>query len=203
MRTRFKILLACAAVATAGTAAVASALPGVHHLTIQLPGGGIENITYSGAAAPDIVIFPRIVPGQAVVPGAAWPALDQISAEMNQVSAAMNRAIAIAEEKADAMANSAFAYPDSLMHSQLGPLPAGAQSYSFVSTVSGNNICTKEVEITRQGNAKPKIVSHQSGNCAGMNAPNSSANSANAISPQPQLLRVKTELRTRSHALHA
>ena len=44
--------------------------------------------------------------------------------------------------------------------------PAGSQSYSFVSTLSGNGVCVRSTQITASGNgAAPKVASHSSGNC--------------------------------------
>jgi hypothetical protein len=44
-------------------------------------------------------------------------------------------------------------------------MPAGGHSYSYISTMSGNGVCSRSVEITSQGNGPPRVVSHSSGNC--------------------------------------
>src|SRR5579863_5819649 len=63
-------------------------------------------------------------------------------------------------------------------------LPPGSQSYSFISTMSGNGVCTQSVEITSQGNgAAPRVVSHSSGNCAPGSAPAGSVKLPAALAP--------------------
>ena len=59
----------------------------------------------------------------------------------------------------------AFA-PNQPIEMALGNLPPGTESYSMVSTWSGNGVCTQSVEITSPANGgEPRVVSHSSGNC--------------------------------------
>jgi hypothetical protein len=45
-------------------------------------------------------------------------------------------------------------------------LPPGTQSYTMVSTWSGNGVCTQSVQITSPANGgQPRVVSNSSGNC--------------------------------------
>ena len=56
-----------------------------------------------------------------------------------------------------------------LTEAALRSLPRGSQSYSFVSTTSGNGVCSQSVEITAMGNDQPpRVVRHSSGNCSGV-----------------------------------
>src|SRR6185437_650326 len=54
MRTSSKIFLASAAILLAGTAAFAATLPRLHHMTVRLPDGSMEQIAYSGDQAPQV-----------------------------------------------------------------------------------------------------------------------------------------------------
>jgi hypothetical protein len=135
-------------------AAVTPALAGdgpVHVLTVPLPGGGVEQIQYTGDVAPQVVMVPsaavELDPMMAPDP---FTTLERISVLLDQQAAAMFRQV----EELPGMA------------SQMPELPPGASGYSFVSTLSGNGVCTRSVRITYNGgNAAPKVVSSSSGNC--------------------------------------
>jgi len=169
--TRTALLAGAAALAFAGLAGVAHAESArAHVLTLQLPGGGTEQIRYTGDVPPQIVLQPDTGALQiAMMPmaGGAWAspfaAFDRIAAEMDQQAAAML-------QQAQAMSRAALTNVDNLMMMppgmSPGALPAGTQGYTFVSTFSGNGVCTRSVTITSDGNgAKPKVVSQVSGNC--------------------------------------
>ena len=84
-------------------------------------------------------------------------------AEFDRISAALDR-------QADQMFRDAAALsaePAQVNPATIAALPSGAQEYSFVSTMSGNGVCSRSVEITSQGNGgTPHVVTHTSGNCA-------------------------------------
>jgi hypothetical protein len=63
------------------------------------------------------------------------------------------------------LANASALPPNQPIEMALGDLPSGTESYSMVSTWSGNGVCTQSVEITSPANGKPRVVSHSSGNC--------------------------------------
>ena len=47
-----------------------------------------------------------------------------------------------------------------------GALPAGTVSYRFVSTSTGNGVCSRSVQVTSLGaGQQPKVVSSSSGDC--------------------------------------
>jgi hypothetical protein len=75
----------------------------------------------------------------------------------------------------DPMATTPLISPDRLMQANLGKmtgLPAGVRGYSIVSTISGNGVCSRSVEISSRGDgAKPTVLTHTSGDCAGAQAP--------------------------------
>ena len=83
--------------------------------------------------------------------------LDRIAAEMDRRAAAMFRYAETIADRADAggFAEAAF-----------GAMPPGGQSYSYVSTISGNGVCTQSVRITSRGDGTPpRVERHSSGNC--------------------------------------
>jgi hypothetical protein len=55
------LIAGIAAVALAGSATWAA--DNVHEMTVQLPDGGVEHITYTGNVAPKIVVQPNSVAG--------------------------------------------------------------------------------------------------------------------------------------------
>lgn len=144
------VLSGGAAILAVGAVTPAMARDGqVHVLTVQMPGGGVEQIEYTGDVAPQVVFVPTsrmvAVPMMDVDPFAT---LNWISAMMDQQAAAMLREV------------------ESLQGGMLPRLPRGASGYSFVSTMSGTGVCTRSVRITYNGgNAPPKMVSSSSGDC--------------------------------------
>ena len=156
-----------AAVAALGFCGLALAQgPQVHTMTVTLPGGGVEQIQYTGPVAPKIYVGDAPAPIFAAMPsffGSGSP-----FAEMERISAAMDR-------QADQMFRQAAAIQAGSALPNLtavSDMPAGSHEYSFVSTMSGNNVCSRSMVITSQGNgAAPRVVTHTSGNCSAVGAP--------------------------------
>jgi hypothetical protein len=139
--------------------------PRTHVLTVRLPGGAIEEIRYNGNVRPQVFVSPEGMPADIARnsaffgPGSAFAELDRISEAMDrqmqaQMQAMLRDARTFAQE------------PRLLTRIDVGKLPAGAQSFSFVSTVSGSGVCGKSVEITARGEGeKPQVVSKSWGDC--------------------------------------
>jgi hypothetical protein len=202
----FRSLLAgLATVAVAGLAGFAHAAePDFKTLTVQLPGGGVEQIEYTGTVAPQVIVTP--VSSQDVTPMTiALPfsppdplaAIAQISAEMNQQAAAMMNAMNV-------MAASNPASLGAQVPAVFGSLPVGGAGYSFLSSMSGGpaGACMRSVEIIAMGNGQPpRIVSHSAGDCGAAPALDGPAGAAPAggvpavmpttPAPQPQLIRAR------------
>lgn len=183
MRTLRTALLAGVAAIAAGVSGAALAQsPQSHVMTVRLPGGGVEEIRYTGDVPPQVVVgeAPAATDVFAPMPSLFGPrspiaALDRISAEMDRQAALMFR-------QADAMA--AQARSGQLSEAATGNLPPGSADYSFVSTMSGNGVCTRSVEITSSGNGSPpRVVSHSSGNCGA--APGASGSISLPAAPAP------------------
>ena len=166
---------------TAGAAAVAAigfcgaALaqsPQAHTLTLALPGGGVEQILYTGSVAPQVYVSDAPAPAFVALPsvfGAASP-----FAELERISAAMDREAAQMLREAAAVSAAPGGAPIDV--AALANLPAGSREYSFISTMNGNGVCSRSVEITAEGNgAPPRVVTHSSGNCTAAAMPGAPA----------------------------
>jgi hypothetical protein len=162
-----KLLLASALV-LAGSAGIAQARPKSHHthvLTVQLPGGGTEQVRYTGDIPPQVVLMPApdrlaAFTQDALTKDWASPfaVLDRISAEMDQQMAALMRQVQAME--------SMPLVPNGPVQVNAGSLPPGAQSYTLIATMNGDTVCTRSMTVTSPGNhTPPKVVSQVSGNC--------------------------------------
>jgi hypothetical protein len=126
-------------------------------MTVQLPGGGVEEIRYTGDVPPQVRVEP-------VVAATAIPWIDPTPfAEFDRISAAMDRQAMLLLRQA-ALLNSPNA--NLVDTAALAQLPPGSREYTFFSTASGSGICTRSMEMTATGNRPPKVVTHSSGNCA-------------------------------------
>jgi hypothetical protein len=143
-----------------GALSVAAARQDSHVMTIRLPGGVMEQIRYSGGVPPQIMFT-----GGAMPFDVGWPVAffgpDSPFAELNRISAEMDRQMTAMIGNADA-----FAANPGLTEIEAGKVPPGAESYSFVSSMSGNGICARSIQITSRGEGqKPQVLSRTYGDC--------------------------------------
>ena len=166
MRTLHTALFAgIAAIGLSGMAVAQTAQ--THVMTIRMPGGGIAQIQYTGNLAPQVSIASGPAAVDAAMPMPTLFGPDSPFAALDRISAEMDRQLAEVLHAADAAA--AQARSGRMVEAGLNALPPGIQSYSFVSTMSGNGVCSESVEIIAPGNGqKPRIVRHSSGNCAAL-----------------------------------
>jgi hypothetical protein len=164
---RTALLAGAAAIGIAAFSGLAAAQsPQVHVMNVALPDGGTAQVRYIGDVPPRVTFStaPAAIADWAPMP--ALPAmfgpdspfamLDRVSAEMDRQAAAMFRQA----EALTTQAQSGQPIPTAVQN-----LPPGSQSYSFISTMSSNGVCSQSVEITSTGNGPPKVVRHSSGNC--------------------------------------
>jgi hypothetical protein len=165
MRTLHSAIVAgIAATAIAGSGAAWAQRADTHIMTVRLPDGGVAQIRCTGNVAPQLrfdaapAAFSAAAPLPSLFgPGSPFALMDRISAEMDRQAVTMF-------QQANALA--AQAQSGQLTETAMQNLPAGMQGYTFISTMSGNGVCTQSVEITSQGNgAPPRVVRHNSGNC--------------------------------------
>ena len=173
-KSRTWLIAGAAALALAGTTAIASA-QAVHEIAVQLPGGGVEHIRYTGDAKPVVVMLPAD-PFAAAFAQPFWPmrsfaAFDQMQAQMDrQMNAMLTEARTMQAAAQSGVLNASF-----------GNLPRGTVEYTQISTWTGNGMCTRTVRMMEpQGGGKLQTVSSTSGDCAG-NAPAAHAPASNVI----------------------
>ena len=147
------LLAGIGAIVLAATAAVA-ADNNVHEMTVRLPGGGVEHITYTGDVAPKVVVQPS---GAAVMPQVgfmpmAFPDMARIQADMQRQMAQMHAMI----QHANAMAAQAFANAQN-----------GAISIAAGGLPVGGHFCARSVQITTGADGKQNVVTHTAGDCGG------------------------------------
>ena len=167
---RTMLLGGIAALGFAGVATAQSA--DTHVMTIRLPGGGIGEIHYVGDVPPRVVLNTEPASLAAFDPFPPFFGTDSPLAAMRRISAEMDQQMAAMLARAESLSAQARSASPEAIEAAFGNLPPGSRSYSFVSTMSGNGVCTRSVQITAQGNgAPPKVVSHSSGNCGPEAAP--------------------------------
>lgn len=164
---RTAILAGVGAIAVAGLSGVAAARDlNTHVMTVEVPGGGVAEIRYTGDVPPQVVLSPAPTTLSAVTPfgvifGSASP-----FAELERISAAMDREAASLMRQAELLARAPGFGGSQSIETAFGNLPPGTTSYTMVSTWSGNGVCSQSVEITSPANGgQPRVVSHSSGNC--------------------------------------
>lgn len=153
------LLAGVASVAFAGTVAA-------HTLTLQLPDGATEQITYSGDVAPQVSITPA--PAVATAPqDIDWVFGPQSPfALMQQIAAQMDREADAMRRQMQDIAAQPLAGPGQPIDIDMSKLPPGTQSYSFVSTLSPSGVCSQSTEIIAKGaGQQPQVITHRSGNC--------------------------------------
>jgi hypothetical protein len=154
MRFTRKIILAGgAALLALGTAAVAAET--IHTMNVALPDGSVARIEYAGDVAPRVMVQPvDAVPVAFVDPFAEF---DRIAAAMEaQHQAMMQQVAAMEQAAAQAGANGV---------TLVGNLPAGTQ-FSYVSSTTDANGCTRTVEYTSDGSSQqPKVTRTSAGSC--------------------------------------
>jgi hypothetical protein len=157
---RTAVLAGAAAIAVAGTAMAAANHNRV--MTIDLPDGSLARIEYKGDVAPKVTVEPmtRLVPGQLANPAMTAPfaLFDQIAADMDRQMDAMFRQARMLE--------TAAAGDAPLDRAEFVALPPGTVSYRFVSTSTGNSVCSRSVQVTSLGaGQQPKVASSSWGDC--------------------------------------
>ena len=165
MRLKHTLLFAGVATALAGVTAVAAAdRQPVHVLNVALPGGGVEQIRYTGDVAPHVVFRDVAAPVAAASfldtafgPDSPFAMMDRISAEMDRQMAGMMQQAAMMQRMT----------PQQLQQAALAGAPAGAtSSFTMISTSGGNGTCSESVRMVSLGDGKaPQVTRTSSGDC--------------------------------------
>jgi len=164
---RTALLASAAAVALAGFSGVAAARDlNTHLMTLQLPGGGVAEIRYTGDVFPQVVLSPAPAELGSLMPISAFFGPGSPFAMLDRMSVAMDREAASLMRQAEMLANATAFAGNQPIEATPRNIPPGTQSYTMVTTWSGNGVCTQSVEITSPANGgRPHVVSHSSGNC--------------------------------------
>jgi hypothetical protein len=161
-KVRTAALIGAVVLAAAGLAgANAGERARTHILTVRLPDGSIEQVRYAGEQRPQIHFTQEPVsPGfERVEMNSPFAALDRLSAEMDR------QAQALLNETAN-LRDSAFGLPGAFTLADSGGLPLGARSFSVVSTLSGDHMCSHSVEVfASPDGGQPRVVTRTSGDC--------------------------------------
>ena len=181
-----RILLLAGAV-TAGAISLAGLAyagdSGLKTLSLQLPGGSVTQIEYSGPVQPQVQMLPSAAPGAVAMPAAfmngpagltpanpfAVPA--DPFAQLNRISAMMDQQAAVMMQALQVVTLPHLPGTSGMMPASFGPLPmaGGSASYSFVSISSGvGGGCMQSLQITSGAPGQaPQIVQHSAGACGG------------------------------------
>ena len=199
--TRKAVFAGLASLAMAGTALAAG--PSRHHVVnLALPDGSIAQVHYVGDTPPQLVVAPVAAPvlfdgfdlfdASAGADLAPFAMLDRIAADMDRQFAQLHQAAFAA--------GGAGIDPASIDLAAAAQLPAGATSYSFVSTSNGNVTCSRSVSVTSLGAGKaPRVESQVSGNCAKASGAAGSPAAVHAVAPAPDPDSPTPALRPRNH----
>ena len=166
MRTKTSSILAgFAALTLAGSVALAAdkGTPR-YEITIPLPGGGTEHIQYTGNVAPQVRF--NSLPFAVVWPDRTAFWVDPSFAAFDRMSAEMDRQIDALFQQTRSLTFAPMPDSQGLSEAALKSLPPGSSSYSWISTFTGDHVCTQMLQITAPVNGgKPEVVSNQSGDC--------------------------------------
>lgn len=179
---RTAIFAGIASAALAG-AAMAAHDPGKTML-VAFPDGSVEHIRYEGDVAPRLVLVAAPSPASffdvAFGPSSPFAQLERISAEMEAQAGLMMRQAAMAQARA---------VPDGeALVLTKGQQPTGVMRYSYVSSVTSADGCTRTVRINSSGGDRnPEVIRTSAGDCS--TAPTAPAP---AIAPKPRSVRPVT-----------
>jgi len=136
-----------------------------HLMTVQLPDGGVAQITYYGNFAPQIVVAPpAAMPAPAFIAGDAYAPADPFAA-LDRMAAVMDAQAAMMMRQAAFMATHAVS-GGGLVDANVASLPAGATSTTYVASFNGNGVCARSTEMVSAGpGMRPRVVSYASGDC--------------------------------------
>ena len=143
---RTALVAGAVAITAAGLSGVAATRDlNTHVMTVQLPGGGIAEIRYTGDLPPQVVFSPAPTALGAFLPFGAFFGPASPFATLDRISAAMDREAASLMRQVEMLANAPAFSPNQPIEMALGNLPPGTESYSMVSTWSGNGVCPQSV----------------------------------------------------------
>lgn len=159
------ILAGIGTVALAGSAYAAER--SLHTMKVDAPDGTVVQIRYSGDQRPDVAFVAARAAAVPVQPIAIADPMFADFADMDRMFAAMDAQMASMMRMAPAtpaIPTTPDGKPDL---AALQSMPAGTVSYSYYSSSTGPNGCTRTVQYSSNGkDAQPKIIKTSAGDCA-------------------------------------
>jgi hypothetical protein len=162
---RLAVLVVAAAAVIGLPGAVLAQDSNMDSMTVQLPGGGVAEIHYTGNVPPQVTVSSSPAAVGHFLPASSLFGANSPFAMLDRLSAEMDREAAALFHYAHAMAAQPWSGSKGVTLTNMQNLPPGTRGFSYVSTVTGNGVCTRSTEITATGNGPPRIVAHNSGNC--------------------------------------
>nr|WP_047169958.1 hypothetical protein [Sphingomonas sp. Y57] len=191
-----------AGVATAALAGAAFAAGDDNKvMLIAMPDGSVQHVRYRGDVAPQVVLVAAPAPvslfDAAFGPDSAFAEMERISAMMEARSQAMMQQAAAM--RAEMPAAPAERGPGIVMTNAQGQ-PIGVMHYSFVSSTTSADGCTRTVSYSSdgasaagQGAGQPQLIRTSSGSCAPAGSaasPVTPTTSAPKAKPAPKIIPV-------------
>ena len=159
-----------AGVASAALAGAALAAGGESKMMlVALPDGSVQHIRYQGDVAPQVVLVPAPAPidmfAAAFGPGSAFAEIERMTAMMEAQSQAMMRQAAMMQARIPAADRAVD--PQGVVMTNRAGRPVGVMHYSYVSSTTGADGCTRTVRISSDGGTadQPRVIRTSSGNC--------------------------------------
>jgi len=173
---RKKYLIGAAALAVLGAGVAEAATAKLHTMKVDAPDGAVVEVRYAGNVAPQVKVVPASEAAQfdaaMTQPDMTDPfaQMDRVSAMMDaQMHAMMQRAAILQRQAAVQMQQAAANGQVTQMApgvTFVGTMPKGAH-FSYVSTTSDANGCTRTVSYSSDGTSAPaKVTQAASDGCS-------------------------------------
>lgn len=185
---RTAIIAGVAAAALAGAALAAGGESKM--MLVALPDGSVQHIRYEGDVAPRVILVSAPPPvdmfAAAFGPGSAFAEMERMSAMIRQ-AAMMQAQMPAADGAGD---------PGGIVMTNAAGRPVGVMHYSYVSSITGADGCTRTVRYNSDGATagQPRVIRTSTGSC-GSEQPAPEAGpvtptAAPAVRPAPRIVPV-------------
>ena len=134
-------------------------------MLVALPDGSVQHIRYEGDVAPQVVLVRQSAPAElfavAFGPGSVFAEMERMAAVMEAHSEAMMRQAAMMRARTPA------ANGKGIVMTNAAGQPVGVMHYSYVSSTTGADGCTRTVRISSDGGTtdQAKVIRTSTGGC--------------------------------------
>lgn len=161
---RTALITGIASAALAGAALAADAPAKV--MLVALPDGSVEHVRLADDAAPHLVLIHTPAPADifetAFGPSSPFAEMDRLAAAMEAHAASMMR------QAATMAAETPFSDGKGIVMANAQGQPVGVMHYSYVSSTTSADGCTRTVQYSSDGAApddRPRMIQTSSGSC--------------------------------------